>query len=173
MFDAEISTVIKARRPTPARSDRCNGYPRNRTVPACVRRRDRSRRSASATCVARASLRGREFGRWSKSREDWRRGTRSSSACTNRDLPMPGSPEIGTTWHSPVWTRRQRRARMSICSSRPTSSVSPATRRASSQLSEASAAIESVPCHLRVGGEILFLGECYVHRTPKSKPRHD
>ena len=113
MFDAEISTVIKARRPTPARSDRCNGYPRNRTAPACVRRgreADRSRRSASAPCVARASLRGREFGRWSKSREDWRRGTRSSSACTNRDLPMPGSPEIGTTWHSPVWTRRQRRA---------------------------------------------------------------
>src|SRR5215471_11553613 len=41
-----------------------------------------------------------------------------------RDLPMPGSPEISTTWPSPALARAQRRSRRSISSSRPTSGVS-------------------------------------------------
>ena len=38
-----------------------------------------------------------------------------------RDLPMPGSPEISTTWPSPALARAQRRNSRSISSSRPTS----------------------------------------------------
>ena len=52
-----------------------------------------------------------------------------------RDLPMPGSPEISTTWPSPALARAQRRNSRSISSSRPTSGVSADPRNASNRLS--------------------------------------
>ena len=51
-----------------------------------------------------------------------------------RDLPMPGSPEISTTWPSPALARAQRRNSRSISSSRPTSGVSADPRNASNRL---------------------------------------
>jgi hypothetical protein len=40
------------------------------------------------------------------------------------DLPMPGSPEISTSWPFPALVRAQRRSSRSISSSRPISRVS-------------------------------------------------
>src|SRR5262249_43133767 len=48
---------------------------------------------------------------------------------------MPGSPEISTTWPSPVLVFDQRRRSNSISSSRPTSAVRPAACSASKRLS--------------------------------------
>src|SRR6516164_4474389 len=54
-----------------------------------------------------------------------------------RDLPMPGSPEISTTWPSPALARAQRRNSRSTSSSRPTSGVSAEPRSASKRLATA------------------------------------
>ena len=57
--------------------------------------------------------------------------SRSRSARTSRDLPMPGSPESSTTCPSPSRARAQRSSRSASSCSRPTSGVSAAPRSAS------------------------------------------
>ena len=50
--------------------------------------------------------------------------SRARNSSISRDLPMPGSPTISTSWPSPERARSQRRASRSSSSSRPTSGVS-------------------------------------------------
>ena len=54
-----------------------------------------------------------------------------------RDLPMPGSPEISTTWPSPVLARAHRRINRPISSSRPINGVNADPRNASKRLATA------------------------------------
>ena len=50
--------------------------------------------------------------------------SRARNSSISRDLPIPGSPTISTSWPSPVRARSQRRLKMSNSSSRPTNGVS-------------------------------------------------
>jgi len=59
----------------------------------------------------------------------------SSSAAVSRDLPIPASPAIRTTWPSPVFALAQRRNSRSHSSFRPTRAVRPVACSTSKRLS--------------------------------------
>ena len=87
-----------------------------------------------------------------------------------RDLPMPASPEISTTWPSPALARAQRRSSRSISSSRPTSGVSAAPCKASKRLATA---LGRSTCQAGTGAAMPFTSTAprsrYSKRSPTSR----
>ncbi len=87
-----------------------------------------------------------------------------------RDLPIPGSPEISTTWPSRALARAQRRSSRSISSSRPTSRVKADPRKASNRLATT---LGRSTCHTGTGAAMPFTSTAprsrYSKRSPTSR----
>ena len=79
-------------------------------------------------------------------RKTMRRAMRSLIAFTRRDLPMPGSPMISTTWPSPALARSHKLSSVLNWDSRPMNGVSPRSLTASNRLAAPLSAIIRYAC---------------------------